>query len=108
MKIPRSLVPNCNKNYFEHVWHFFPKDKIFSFIITLGTLATAMFPHILPLCNEPFASLDLANKVRTTLFSPTADSGTIGFQGTARDSRERNSMPTPMLNIISASTATIR
>jgi hypothetical protein len=46
-----------------------------------------------------FASLDSANKVRTTLFSPTADSGTQGFQGTARDSRERNSTPTPMLGV---------
>ncbi len=60
-------------------------------------LATPIFHHKLPSFNEPFASLDLANKVRIILFNPTADSGTMGFQGTARDSMECNLMPTPML-----------
>jgi hypothetical protein len=41
--------------------------------------------------------VDLVDNVRTTLFSPTADNGTMGFEGTARDIREHKSMPIPML-----------
>jgi hypothetical protein len=54
--------------------------------------------------NASFASLDSDSNVITTLFSPTADSGTVGFQGSAlakgtvRD-RERTSTPTPILSV---------
>ena len=63
-----------------------------------------MLPHKLSSMNASFASLDSDSNVITTLFSPTADSGTVGFQGSAlakgtvRD-RERTSTPTPMLGV---------
>jgi hypothetical protein len=78
---------------------FFYKNSTFDGIWQCAALATTRFPHKLPSFNEPFASLDSANKVRATLFRPTADSGTIGFQDTAGDSRERNSSSTPMLSV---------
>jgi len=63
-----------------------------------------MLPHKLSYMNASFASLDSDSNVITTLFSPTADSDTMGFQGsasakgTARD-RERTSTPTLMLSV---------
>jgi hypothetical protein len=63
-----------------------------------------MLPHKLSSMNASFASLDSDSNVITTLFSPTADSGTVGFQGSAlakgtvRD-RERTSTPTPILSV---------
>jgi len=42
-----------------------------------------MLPPKLSSFNESFASLESASNVRTTFFSPTADSATMGFQGSA-------------------------